>query len=83
MPSQVAVPLAGVAHGVHDDVPQLSGSVLLTQRLPQRWKPALHVKPHDVPSQVATEFAGGTHAEHDAPQFAIDVLFTHAAPHWW
>lgn len=36
VPSHVADPLAGVPHGVHAEVPQVSGSVLLTQRDPQR-----------------------------------------------
>jgi hypothetical protein len=36
VPSHVALPFAGVPHGEHEP-PQLSGSLLLTQTLPQRW----------------------------------------------
>ena len=81
VPSHVALPLAGVPHGVHIE-PQVSGSVLLTHTLPQRWKPATQLKPHVEPSHVAVAFAGGVQGIQEAPHVAIDVLLAQAAPHW-
>jgi len=41
----------------------------------------LHVNPHDTPSHVAVEFAGGAHGVHDAPHDAVLVFSAHDAPH--
>jgi hypothetical protein len=43
----------------------------------------LQVKPHVSPLQVAVEFEGGTHGEHDVPQVAVEVLLTHAPLQLW
>jgi hypothetical protein len=50
VPSQVTVPPAGDWHAVHDVVPQLPTSRLLTQRPPQMWYPALQAMPHAPPT---------------------------------
>ncbi len=84
-PSQVAVAFAGGAgHATHDDVPQLATLELLTQTPPQLWNPALHVKPHETPSHVADELAGGVHATHElVPQLFVLVLLTHTPAQLW
>jgi hypothetical protein len=44
----------------------------------------LQVKPHAVPSHVATLFAGTGHALHDCvPQLATDEFATQAPLHVW
>ena len=44
----------------------------------------MQVKPHAVPSQVATLFAGTGHALHDVvPQLATEVFAAHAPLHVW
>jgi hypothetical protein len=82
VPSHVALPLVGTAHGVQS-APQLETLLLETHAPPQSWNPALHVYPHEVPSHVAVAFAGMEHAEHEAPQLLTLLLLTHAAPHAW
>jgi hypothetical protein len=82
-PLQAVVPFAGTGHGVQD-VPHDAGEVLSAQTAPQAWKPALQVKPHDVPSQVSTPFGGGGgQGVHDVPHEPTDVLLAQAAPHAW
>jgi hypothetical protein len=81
VPSQVAVALAGTAHGVHI-APQVAGSVLAAQTPPQSWKPALHAKLQLVPLQVAVALAGALHGVHEVvPQLAVLELLTHTPPH--
>jgi len=83
VPSHLAEPFAGIAHGVHD-APHVSGSPLLTHAPLQRWKPALHVDPQLVPSQVADAFGGGAgHGVHDAPHDAMLVFEAQLLPHAW
>ncbi len=61
--------------------PQLFGSICaLTQPLPQRVKPALQVKPHVPPVQVAVAFAGAVQAFPQVPQF-LTSLGTQAPLH--
>ena len=44
----------------------------------------MHVKPHDVPSQVAVALAGGMQAVHEvAPQLVTLVLRTQTPLHMW
>jgi hypothetical protein len=44
----------------------------------------LQVKPHAVPSQVATPFVGEVQGVHEVvPQLMTDVSSAHAAPHTW
>ena len=50
VPSQVTLPPVGIVHAVHEVVPQLPTSRLLTQRLPQVWNPVLHAMPHAPPT---------------------------------
>jgi hypothetical protein len=45
VPSHVAVPPTGGGHALHD-VPQVLGSLLLTQLPPQTWYPLAHCSPH-------------------------------------
>ena len=81
VPSQVAVPLAGAVHAVHDDVPQLLTLVLDTQVDPHRWKPLLHANPQVVPLHVAVAFAGAVHGVvHDVPQVAGLLFGWHELP---
>jgi hypothetical protein len=47
---------------------------IATHALPMRVKPALQVKSHAVPVQVATAFAGAVQGVHDVPQVAGEVL---------
>jgi hypothetical protein len=58
VPSHVASPPVGATHGVHD-VPHVVGNLSSAQTLPQRWKPALQVKPQVAPSQVALAALAG------------------------
>ena len=82
MPSQVAVPLAGAVHAVHDDVPQLLTLVLDTQVEPHRWKPLLHAKPQLVPLHVAIALAGAVHGVVQVvPHVAGLLLGWHELPH--
>src|SRR5688572_26033814 len=46
-------------------------------------KPGLQVKPQVVPSQVAVEFAGGAHGEHEAPQLLMLLSSTQSPLHAW
>jgi hypothetical protein len=84
VPSQVAVPLAGAVHAVHEDEPQLLTLVLATQVDPHRWKPLLHAKPQLVPLQVAVALAGAVHGVvHDVPQVAGLLFGWQELPHAW
>lgn len=78
---QVAVPLAGAAHGVHER-PQLAGLELDAQLVPHACVPALQPNPHDVPSHVAVAFAGGVHGVQNVPQVEVLMFEAHALPHW-
>src|SRR4029079_6397568 len=82
VPSQVAAPFGGGAHGAHEVGPQLSTLVLLAQGPSQRGKPSLQRNPHEVPSQVGAALAGGAaHGWHDWPHPCVESSRTHAAPH--
>ena len=82
VPSQVAVPLVGAVHAVHDVVPQLLVLVLATHVDPHRWKPLLQVNPHWVPSQVAVALAGAVHGVVQlVPQVAGLLFGWHELPH--
>lgn len=81
LPSQVAVPLAGAVHAVHDDEPQVLTLVLATQAVPHRWKPLLQAKPQAVPLHVAVALAGAVHGVvHDVPQVAGLLFGWHELP---
>ena len=77
---QVAVPLAGAAHGVHER-PQLAGLELDAQPVPHGCVAPLQANPHDVPSQVAVAFAGGVHGVQNVPHVNGLLLGAHALPH--
>ena len=82
VPSQVAVPLAGAVHAVHDDAPQLPTLVLATQVEPHRWNPLLHAKPQLVPLHVALALVGAVHGVVQlVPQVAGLLLGWHELPH--
>jgi len=72
----------GAGHAEHR-APHEVTLVLLTHAPPQTWNPALHAKPHDVPSHVAVAFAGAAHPVQDAPQVVTAVLLTHVPPQSW
>jgi hypothetical protein len=80
VPSQTAAPFAGTAHAVHDAGPQFATLVFETQAVPQRWKPALHTEPHEVPLQVAVALAAVGHAVHEDPHVMGLLLAWHALP---
>ncbi len=83
VPSHDEVAFAGGTHGVHD-APQLETLPLSAQAPPQTWNPALHVIPHDTPSQVALPLAGVEHGEQDdGPQLLVLLLLTHTPPQLW
>lgn len=73
------MPLGSLAHALHE-VPHVAVAVSDTQALPQRWYPALHVKPQAVPSQVAVAFAGGVQGVQLAPQVSTAVLEAQTSP---
>ena len=77
---QVALPLAGAAHGVHER-PQLAGLVLDAQLLPHGCVPGLQLNPHDVPSHVAVAFAGGVQGVQNVPHVEVLSFGAHALPH--
>jgi len=80
VPSQVALPLAGVVQGVHAE-PQFTTSRLSAQAPLHMWKPGLHCQLHAIPSHVAVAYTGAGHAVHEAPQPSALVFATHALPH--
>jgi hypothetical protein len=80
VPSHVAEPFAGAAHGVHE-LPHVAGLVFETHWLPHAWEPGLQATPHDVPLQVATPFAGTGHGVHEPPQVVTEAFVTHCEPH--
>ncbi len=82
-PLQVAVPLAGAVHDVHELAPQESTEVFETHALPQRWKPELQAKSHAPLPQNATEFGGGVHGEQLVPQVAMSLSLLHSLPQRW
>ena len=54
-----------------------------THAAPQRFQPALQVKPQLVPSHVAVELAGFAQGAHCTPQLAGLVLAPQLEPHTW
>lgn len=82
MPSQVAVPLGGIAQAVQR-LPQLPALALETQEPLHKWKPAEQTKPHARPLQVAVPLAVAGQAVHESPQDATLVLATQALPQAW
>jgi len=77
---QVALPLAGAAHGVHER-PQLAGLELDAQLLPHGCVPGLQLNPHDVPSHVGVAFAGGVQGVQNVPHVEVLLFGAHALPH--
>lgn len=51
------------------------------QVFPHLWKPALQVKPHEVPSHVAVPLAGAPHGVQDVPHEEMLVFEAQDAPH--
>ena len=81
VPSQVALPMVGTGHAVHE-LPQVCRLLLETHMPPQLWKPLVQAMPQLVPSQVAMPLAGTAQAEQDVvPQLATPELATHVLPH--
>ena len=82
-PLHVGEALAGAVHAVHDE-PHVAMSMLLTHTPPHRWKPALHAKPHVVPSHVVVALAGaGAQGAHRVPHELVLVLLRHRPPQRW
>jgi hypothetical protein len=81
VPSQVTVPPIGSWQLMHDVVPQLPTSRLLTQRPAQRWYPVLHVRLHTPPVHWAVPLRSAGHTEHDAPHAAGSLSAGHLLPH--
>ena len=82
VPLQVALPLAGAGHGLHE-VPQVAVLLLPAHAPPQACNPLLQVNPQLFPSQVATLFAGGLQGVHEPPQVAVLVFEAQLAPQAW
>jgi len=83
-PSQVADPPWGTAHAVHDVVPQLATSVLLTQApVPDGhwWWPVAHMIPHVPPWQTAVPLGSPGQAVQLDPHAVASVLAAHLLPH--
>ncbi len=66
-PSQVAVPLVGAAHGVHE-APQLFGLALGWQLPEQSWLPAAHTPEHDAPLSMQAPAHSFIPVGQDPPQ---------------
>ena len=80
---QLIVLFAGPAgHGLHE-LPQLLTSVFETHALPQRWKPALQVKPQAPPVQTGTALVTVGQLAHDAPHWVMLASETHAPAQSW
>lgn len=45
--------------------------------------PLLHVKPHELPSQVALAFATAGHGEHELPHEVVEVSSAQVLPQRW
>jgi hypothetical protein len=73
------VALAGIGHALHR-APQVFTFVLETHSLPQRWKPLLHVKSHDVPLHDPVAFGGAEHTWHVSPHAVVELRARHAPP---
>ncbi len=71
-PSQVAVALAGAAHGEQDD-PHVAVALLLTQTPPQLWWPALQAETVHAPDEHAAVASGSKQPRPHRPQFALLV----------
>jgi hypothetical protein len=68
-PVHVTSPPAGFWQGVsHAVVPHVAGSVLLTQRVPQRWYPVRHARSHVPPVQIRWPLGSFGQATQPAPQ---------------
>jgi hypothetical protein len=80
VPSQVAVPFAGIGHAPHDAPHELT-LLFGTHALPHAWNPLLHTKPQLTPSHVAVAFAGALHGVHDVPQLIGLSLAAQLDPH--
>ena len=68
VPSQVALPIVGTGHAVHE-LPQVCTLFLETHVPPQLWKPVVQAMPQLLPSQVAMPLLGtGQAVPQDWPQ---------------
>ena len=78
VPLQVAVPLAGCGHGVHDVSPQVATLVLSTQAVPHKCDPPAHGKLQAPLVQTGVAFAGTGAQSEFTQQFAFGMQ---ALPH--
>ena len=72
----------GATHAVQLE-PQVASAVFAAHAAPHTWYPALHARPHVVPSQVALPLVGLVHAVHELPHDAVLEFDTQAPPHAW
>jgi hypothetical protein len=81
VPSQVAEPPVGCTHALHDVVPQLPTSLLLTHLPPQRWYPVAHDNAQLPPTHCAAPWGSVGQAVHDIPHAVASVSRAQPAPH--
>jgi hypothetical protein len=82
VPSQVAVPVVGVGHALHE-LPQVSTLVFDTHRPPQLWKPVVQAMPQLDPSHVAVPLAGTGQGEQSEPQLCTLLVAAQLVPQAW
>lgn len=81
VPSQVTEPPVGFWHAVHEVVPQLPTSLLLTHLPPHRWYPVLHASAQFPPTHCAVPFTSVGQAVHAIPHAVASLSSAQPAPH--
>jgi len=80
-PKQVTEPPVGFWHAVHEVVPQLPTSLLLTHLPPHRWYPVLHASAQFPPTHCAVPFTSVGQAVHAIPHAVASLSSAQPAPH--
>jgi hypothetical protein len=81
VPSQVTEPPVGCTQALHDEVPQLPTSLLLTHLPPHRWYPVAHDNAQLPPTHCATPWGSVGQAVHDIPHAVASLSSAQPAPH--
>jgi hypothetical protein len=81
-PLQVAVPPAGAGQGVHE-LPQVAGSLSLTQRPSHRCEPGLQVTVHVPDTHAAAPSGSPGHMRHELPHAAALSSRAQPLPQRW
>jgi hypothetical protein len=82
VPSHVTVPPVGCWQLVHEVVPQLPMSLLLTHLPPQRWYPVWQARLQTPPAHWAAPLGSVGHAVHEGPQPVGSLSVAHLPAHW-